>query len=295
MNNKFLQAQANRRRRTGQNPTRVATAMDAIKNPRGFMNAAKKANSSGNNRRSIIGRAKDAAQSSKAKDLAINAGGVIGGFAGGSAAGPVGALAGDNVGAVVTRRLVNKGYADVRAASRAKSGETRQQIQNRAKKTRKAIERLDRRNNENIKDQAGWAIGNAAAEGLSRAGLGIPGQGGAVAMRTMGSVTKNIADVLKKKKNPRQAIKDAGQEIVENNNPLTAWNRTKKTRRRGAARERLFRRKLNKQVQTYQGQEDFSEYRYVGCNRSNKNKKSSRISMNSKKRHQNRRRNYSKV
>ena len=134
-----------------------------------------------------------------AKDLAVN----TGGFASSKALAPLGKpaeLAGDFFGAKATRRAINDSYALNAAIKQRKPGENPGKTWERVKKKQRTMGKIDKRNNAHTEDGVGWAIGNAGAESLEKAGVGIPLKGAAVAMRLGPNVSENIKETTKGKK-----------------------------------------------------------------------------------------------
>ena len=225
-----------------------------------------------------------ALKSGTAKDLAINTVGTAASVAGKSVAGPIGSYVGDLAGAKVARKVVNKGYADVSAWKQRKKGATPADVRKAAGKKYKTLNKLDKKRNENTKDVVGWGIGNASADLLQAAGVSIPLQGAAVAMRTTDSVSNAVKDVSKKRKGVKQAAKDSAKEIANENivKPAKGLKKAgksageflknpkkkiKKAIRRGNARERLMARKINNNIRKAEEEAarrgvEFSEVRY---------------------------------
>jgi hypothetical protein len=127
------------------------------------------------------------------KDVLIGTGGFVG--SGLVPGGPVGALAGDYIGA----RIVRKGLEDIEALAKARRIRSNVNFQNLSKQQQRAIIAKRMRgyargniNNELLEDTVGWGIGNGSASALSAAGVGIPLKGAAVAMGTMKDTTRGI-------------------------------------------------------------------------------------------------------
>lgn len=178
-------------------------------------------------------------RSEVAKDLTVNTGGFIGSAIGSSVAGPVGGYAGDNLGAVATRKGVNSLYAKHRARKRLGKQASPQQVSARQGQISKALARLDRRKANNLSDQVGWATGNAAAAALGS--VPVPLKGGIVASRTVPSIVDGIKAVKSGKLSPKDFLKEVGRDIAKRND-------LKGMVRRGNARERLLRSKINKRL-----------------------------------------------
>lgn len=186
-----------------------------------------------------------------AKELAVNTGGFLAGKTVGDLGGGLpGAIAVDAAGASITRRLLNKGYADVKAFRGRSKGESRANIQKRAEKKRRTLEKIDRKGNNNIGDVSGSVIGNTAAEIGNRAGIGIPFKGAAVALRSNPQVTENISKRLKGEQSSTDTVKNSVKDVINDNvNAVKNIPKTiKKQIRRGNARERLMRMKANKKI-----------------------------------------------
>jgi len=228
-------------------PKRVEMLGTVLRHPKGFAKTLKAVDSQSvalNKARTGLGRwgqaksaGKRALKTDTAKDLAVNTGGLVGSIAGGAAAGPLGALAGDNIGAVATRRVVNRRFAIARVKTRLGPTATRAEIAAKTKRTTKALERLDKRKGANLSDQVGWGVGNAVA--LATPGVNVPLRGGLVATRTVPQISRNAKAVIKGQKGVVQGVRDAASEIARDNN-------VKRIVRRGNARERLFRQKFDK-------------------------------------------------
>lgn len=184
--------------------------------------------------RRIIGR------SEIAKDLTVNIGGAVGSAAG-STAGPIGTLAGDNLGALGTRKIVNNAYALSRAKKKLGKGAPKALVIRQQQRYAKALKRLDRRKANNASDQVGWAVGNASAAALGS--VPVPLKGGIVASRTVPSIVANLKKVKNGEMKPRDFFKETGISIAKANN-------LKKIVSRGNARERLLRQRINKVVKT---------------------------------------------
>lgn len=195
----------------------------------------------------------------KQKDLIVNTGGAIGSGIGGSMGGLPGKLAGDNLGAMVTRRA----YDDIAAVGKGVRA-AKQAAGNRVAKIKAGVKATLQEGRKNFAgkkkdyfdDQVGWAIGNTVAEASP---FRIPLQGGAVAIRTVPSVSKGIIKIAKGAP-IKQTIKETGQEILDKNN-------VPKMIKRGNARERLVRRKINRKLGELRG--DYSRHlgRYVSFSR----------------------------
>lgn len=185
-----------------------------------------------------------------AKTLAVNTGGYTASTIAGSAGGLPVAIAADAGGAQATRRLLNKGYADVKAFRSRKKDETRAQTQVRAERKRKTLEKKDRRGKENIGDVTGSMIGNTAAEIGNRAGIKVPFKGAMVAVRTNKRVVDNIDKQIRGQQNTAQTIKNSAKEIVKDNVDAVKSipGKLRKMKIRGVARERLFRSKINNKI-----------------------------------------------
>lgn len=209
----------------------------------------------------------------------VSGAGAVTSMVGGHIAGIPGALIGDNLGAVAMRRAVNKGYATLRTKEKAARLRAAGKIlapSDEAKmteKTRKALERLDSRNNENISDQVGWGVGNAfalATQNIPGIG-GLPLRGGVVAMRTVPSISPNVRKVIQGTQNAREALLATGEEILNSHNPQLAIQKFLESRRitqaerqalkeslkqksirRGNARERLLRMRLLEEIEKSQ-------------------------------------------
>lgn len=202
-------------------------------------------------KKAAVSQTKKAIKSPMAKELAVNTGGFVAGKTVGDLGGGLpGAVAVDAAGASLTRRLINKGYADVKAFRGRKKGESRANIQKRAERKRRTLEKIDRKGNNNIGDVSGSIIGNTAAEIGNRLGVGIPMKGAAVAMRSNPQVTENISKRLKGQQSTTDAIKNSVKEVVNDNVKAVKGipGAIKKTIRRGNARERLIRMKGNKAI-----------------------------------------------
>jgi hypothetical protein len=183
--------------------------------------------------------AKKAANTPAGKDLFVNIGGAAGSTIGGTAGGLPGALAGDNLGAAVTRKGINRAYAGTRARAKLGKNATPAAIRAKTKRLTKALGRLDRRNANNLSDQIGWGVGNAVAQATP--GIPIPLRGGIVAMRTVPHLTANAQKVARGQLKPQQYLSQSISDIKQNNN-------FKKIIRKGNARERLARRRVNKMI-----------------------------------------------
>ena len=178
-----------------------------------------------------------------AKDLVVNSGGYLGSVAGASIGGPIGQLAGDNLGAVGTRKLTNQVYARHRAKKRLGPGASKEQIAHRQKRYNKALERLDKRKANNLSDQIGWGIGNSSAAALTAVGVNVPLKGGAVAMRTVPSIVDNIKKIRRGELSPRAFLSQTGKDIGAKNNLVKAI-------REGNKREAEALAKINKRIGT---------------------------------------------
>ena len=191
----------------------------------------------------------------KQKDLIVNTGGAIGSGIGGSMGGFPGKLAGDNIGAMVTRRA----YDDIVAVGKGIRA-AKQATGNRVTKIKAGIKQTLQEGRKNftgkkkdyLDDQVGWAIGNTVAE---TSPLGIPFQGAGVAVRTVPSVSKGIVKIAKGAP-IGQTVRETGKEILDKNN-------VPKMIRRGNARERLVRRKINRKLGELRG--DFSRLGRYAC------------------------------
>ena len=183
--------------------------------------------------------AKKFVDSDRGKDLLVNVGGIAGSTAGGAVGGLPGALTGDNLGAAATRRGLSEVYARRRARAKLGANASPSAFLARKDKIFDAIHRLERRKGARMSDQVGWAVGNTIA--LNTPHLKIPLRGGIVAMRTVPHIVKNAQGVLRGNIKARDFPSKTGADIYKSNN-------LRRIVRRGNARERLLRSKVNKRI-----------------------------------------------
>lgn len=133
------------------------------------------------------------------RDLTVNIGGTAGSILGAKTLGFPGKLAGDWLGAAVTRKSLDD-IENIAYATKVSKSQKFQKLSPFGK-ARLLNRRLSRRLNRTLpsvkeeyqKDTIGWAIGNAAAETFDATGTHIvPLQGGLVAATTVPSVLKGI-------------------------------------------------------------------------------------------------------
>lgn len=134
-----------------------------------------------------------------AEEGAVNTVGLAGSIVGGAVAGPVGALAGDIGGALVTRKALTD-YKALQRARRTLADDEAFKSAGKLSKLKKLgaatlaelkSPEMQREIEDNLTgDTAGWAIGNASAMALTAAGGGIPLQGAAVAIASTPTVVK---------------------------------------------------------------------------------------------------------
>lgn len=184
-------------------------------------------------------KAKRFAQTDTAKDLAVNTGGALGSAIGGSIGGSAGALVGDNLGALASRKGINRTYARIRAKRKLGDNASPLSIRKQAQNTNIALERLEKRKGSYLSDQVGWGVGNAVA--TSTSWIPIPLRGGAVAIRTVPQITRNVKKVIKGQIKPNEFVGQTVRDIAKNNN-------LGRIIKRGNARERLLRKRINKVI-----------------------------------------------
>lgn len=136
----------------------------------------------------------------QAKDAIVNTGGFVASKAGMAVAGPIGALAGDLVGALVTRKAVADSIATYSAHEKLKHQKAYQgltRLQKLKALREKAIEEAhaqkERTQDESLGDTIGWGVGNASANAIASAVPAlapIPFKGAVVAMATVPKLVK---------------------------------------------------------------------------------------------------------
>lgn len=246
-NNRFLAGLAEAVKKTGKLPSRGAMLKLGIKHPVGFYKTMKQVDhdavtagmlktGKGRYGQAWLG-AKKAANTPTGKDLVVNTGGFIGSSIGGAVGGTPASLVGDNLGAVTTRKVINRGYAGARARAKLGAGAPKTAVRAKTKRIAKALDRLDRMQGNRISDQIGWGVGNTVAQSTS--GVPIPLRGGMVAMRTVPELTRNAQKVMRGELKPQQYLSQSAADIAKRNN-------VKKMARKGNARERLARQRVNK-------------------------------------------------
>jgi len=118
------------------------------------------------------------------KDLAVNLGGLLGSISGGNVASVPGALAGDLLGAMATRRMLNN--VEILALTKKLGGTPEQRRRNYNFLMRKMKEKMPK---EDRKDLIGWGIGNTVATTLP---VPLPLRGGLAAMHSAEPIRKGI-------------------------------------------------------------------------------------------------------
>lgn len=192
----------------------------------------------GKTRMGITGNvAKKVITSKPAKELVVNSAGTL------LSTTPLG-LAGDLLGAVGARRIIDDSVATARAFKRSQRISPQLNTQGRIKDTlirsRKIARAMNRLNqNPHLGDTIGWGIGNTVAETVP---LGVPLKGALVAMTTGDIVEKGVTDTLKG--NPiTKTIKTVGTNLKNRFN-------LRKQIEDGLNREEQMRRKLNRKLGT---------------------------------------------
>jgi len=190
----------------------------------------------GKTRKGLTGDvAKKVITSKPAKELAVNSAGAL------LSTTPLG-LAGDLIGAIGTRRVIDDGIATARAFRKSKVASPTLNPVGRVKDTlirsRKIAKAMNRLNqNPHIGDTVGWGIGNTAAEAIP---FGVPLRGAAVAMSTGDIVEKGVKDTLKG--NPvSRTLRTVGTNLKSRFN-------LKKQISDGFEREEQMRKRLNKKL-----------------------------------------------
>lgn len=132
------------------------------------------------------------------KDILVNTGGFLGSKAGAMVGGKPIELAGDWAGAAAARKGLDMGEAHI-AANKIKNNPAFQrqspQIQKQiiAKRSKGFSSKIAKNYPKEVRgDTYGWGIGNAAAEGLTGAGVRFPFKGAAVASATAVPVRKGV-------------------------------------------------------------------------------------------------------
>lgn len=173
--------------------------------------------------------------SKPAKELVVNSAGAL------LSTTPLG-VAGDLMGAIGARRIIDDSYATARAFNRSRRlspnlglrGRVTDTLR-RSRKINKAMTRLNE--NPHIGDTVGWGIGNAAAETIP---FGVPLKGAAVAMTTGDIVEKGVKDTIKG--NPvTRTLRTVGTNLKNRFN-------LRKQIRDGFDREEQMRRRLNRKL-----------------------------------------------
>ena len=200
--------------------------------------------------RDVLGKVGQGVYKGGGKDLAVNTGGFLGSKLG-SVGGIPGQLAGDYVGARVTRRVLDEGETLQKAMKitnnpKFRSLPPRQKLQI----IRKRVQgfRNSRKDDELFNDTAGWAIGNGSAIGLQKVGSQLPLQGGGVAIASLPSVRQgfNVARrIFNRGHNVGNAVKtgavSTGRNLKKRLNP-------RRIVRRGLSREERMRKAINENL-----------------------------------------------
>ncbi len=179
-------------------------------------------------------------KSEAAKDLVVNAGG-LGGSILGSSFGLPGQLAGDLMGAITTRKIINDINA-TREAHQKISAEVKYQESNllsklgqlfsKAREILKSDEAREKDRQNGLADTAGWVIGNSVAEGINNTIpmmlAGIPLKGAAIALPTVPAVVESVQRIQ-----AGESVKSVVPEIVSRYS-INAGNKREENARKAA-------------------------------------------------------------